>query len=314
MDRRKFIINSTIASSSLMIPGFLKASNVGPLNKSRSGKNLVVIQLSGGNDGLNTIIPFTNDVYYKSRPSLSISKNDVLKVDDELAFHPALKELKAWYDEGYISVINGVGYPNPDRSHFRSMDIWHTASSSNEYLTTGWLGRYLDNECSGSDPNHLALEIGQSLSLSLKGESERGFVLNNPKQLHNTASNPFMKLLSGESEKEGHVSYLYKTLIDTQESAAYIYSKSKTHRSKISYPGNPLAKQLKLIAELMTAELDTKIYYAELNGFDTHANQKNVQNRLLSNLSGSLNAFLKDLKSNRLLDDTLIMVFFRIWT
>lgn len=309
MNRRKFISNSVLASSAMMVPDFLKDYKVQKQYSSRAGKNLVVIQLSGGNDGLNTIVPFTNDIYYKERPGLGIPVSDVIKISDHLGFHPALSPLEKWYKEGYVSIINGVGYPNPDRSHFRSMDIWHTASSSSEYLNTGWLGRYLDNNCTGCENPHHALAIGNSLSLALKGSTNKGFSLSNPAQLYKTASNPFLKHIAEEQHGENDVSYLYKTLIDTQQSAEYIFETSKTHRSKIKYPNSPFSKQLKMIAELMTAEMDTRIFYADLNGFDTHANQKNVQQRLLKNFSEGINSFLEDLKSNHLLDDTLILVF-----
>jgi uncharacterized protein (DUF1501 family) len=309
MKRRKFIQNSALASSAFLIPGFIKQFEAPKLYQSRSGKNLVVVQLSGGNDGLNTIVPFSNDLYYNARPGIGIKSSEVIRISDELGFHPSLKPIQKWMKEGFMSIVNGVGYPNPDRSHFRSMDIWQTASQSDEYLSTGWLGRYLDSNCAGCESPHHALEIGNSLSLSLKGKKRNGFALSNPKQLNKAASNPFLNRIAKEQTGNGNIAYLYKTLIDTQQSASYIFEKSKTTKSRIKYPSNGFAKQLKLIAELMTADLDTKIYYAELNGFDTHANQVNTQQRLLKNLGEGLNAFLEDLKSNKLLDDTLVMVF-----
>ena len=149
MKRRNFIKSSVVASSSLMMPAFLKGMPTNRLWNSRSGKILVVIQLSGGNDGLNTVVPFENDVYYQMRPTLAIPKKEVFGLDNDLGFHPALAPLRDLYNDGKMCIINSVGYPNPDRSHFRSMDIWQTASASNEYWTTGWLGRYLDNDCQG---------------------------------------------------------------------------------------------------------------------------------------------------------------------
>jgi len=147
MKRRNFLRNASLASTSLFVPSFLKGHSGQSILNSRSGKILVVVQLSGGNDGLNTIIPYYNDVYYQKRPSLAIPKNEVLQLNDELGFNPAMAALQPLYDEGIVSIINSVGYPNPDRSHFRSMDIWHTASDSSEFLSTGWIGRYLDSNC-----------------------------------------------------------------------------------------------------------------------------------------------------------------------
>ena len=144
MKRRDFLTKSSLASSLLMVPNFMKAfEGLDPV--SLGHKKLVLIQLSGGNDGLNTIIPYRNDLYYKHRPSISIPKNKLIGVNGELGFNENLGPLKLLYDKGYLSIINNVGYPNPNRSHFRSTDIWQTASSSSEYLDTGWMGRYVAN-------------------------------------------------------------------------------------------------------------------------------------------------------------------------
>ncbi len=311
MKRRNFIKASAIASTSAIVPQFLKGVKATNIERSRQGKNLVVIQFSGGNDGLNTIIPYQNDLYYKNRPSLGIKANEVLKVSENLGFNPAMESLRSLYDEGLMSIINSVGYPNPDRSHFRSMDIWHTASDSNEYLSTGWLGRYLDSNCSGCQSPHHALEVDDTLSLSLKGIAKSGFAMSNPNQLKRISDNKFLKSITHhhEHEHEENVEYLYKTLVDTQASANYLYQKSKVHKTKVKYPKGAFGNDLKQIAELMTADADIKIYYANLGGFDTHVGQKNKQARLLKTYSDAMSVFVKDLKNNGLLDDTLIMTF-----
>lgn len=311
MKRRNFLKNTGLASTSLFIPQFLNAFNQSISNKSQDGKILVVLQLSGGNDGLNTIVPYRNDVYYKNRPTLGISKSEVLTISDELGLNPAMEAFRALYDDGLVSIINSVGYPNPDRSHFRSMDIWHTASDSDEYLTSGWIGRYLDSQCVGCDQTLHALEVDDSLSLALKGERYTGFAASNLQKLKRQADNRFLKAIADNTtdHEEENVAYLYKTLIDTQSSADYLYQKSKVHESTVTYPQNPFAQDLKQIAELITADTATKIYYAGMSGFDTHANQKGAQTRLLKNYSDSVAAFVKDLKSNGLLEDVLILTF-----
>ena len=309
MNRRNFLKSSGLASTSLLIPSFLSDFRVNKLFKSRSGKILVVVQLSGGNDGLNTIVPFQNDIYYKSRPTLGINNSEVLKVSDELGFNPALQSLQGLYDQGLLSIVNSVGYPNPDRSHFRSMDIWHTASSSDEYLSTGWLGRYLDSNC---PTPYYALEVDDSLSLALKGATRNGFAASNPEQLKRAAGNRFLNLLSENvqpDQQEENVAYLYKVMAETQQSADYLYEQSQVHRSRVTYPTNAFGKDLKTIAELITADTDTKIYYVSLGGFDTHANQKIQQERLLQAYADGMKAFVEDLKQNGLLDDVLIMTF-----
>ena len=157
---------------------------------------MVVVQLSGGNDGLNTVIPYGNDVYYKSRPTLAIPKQKVIKLNDELGWNPNLAALRSVYDQGQMSILNSVGYPNPDRSHFRSMDIWHTASDSSEFLSSGWIGRYLDNHCNGCDIPHYALEMDDTLTLALKGIQKSGFAVGNIDRLKKTNDNKFLKAIA----------------------------------------------------------------------------------------------------------------------
>ena len=310
MKRRNFIKNSAFASTAMMVPSFLKGYPQGGLLGSRSGKVLIVIQLSGGNDGLNTVIPYGNDIYYRGRPTLAIQQSNVIKLNDELGWNPSLAPLRSVYDQGEISIINNVGYPNPDRSHFRSMDIWHTASSSSEFLSSGWIGRYLDNNCVGCDTAHHALEMDDSLSLALKGKNRSGFAVNDLNQLKKTSNNDFLKAVSQHPDhEEENVAYLYKTMIDTQSSANYLHERSRTHKSKVTYPQTPFSKDLKQVAELITADTDTRIYYITLGGFDTHAFQQKKQNRLLKQYAEGVAAFIKDLKQNNLFDDTLIMTF-----
>ena len=314
MKRRNFIKNSAVASASLMLPSFIKAYNqpllaTGSLS-ANNGKRLVVIQLSGGNDGLNTIIPYRNDIYYRNRPTIGIQRKDALRLTDDLGFNPVLAPIKNLFDDGLVSIINSVGYPNPNRSHFRSMDIWQSGSGSNEYLQSGWLGRYLDSNCNDCNAHH-SLEIDDSLSLALKGNIHKGFAMNNPSLLNKSVKGEFLNSIAKDHphDHDENVAYLYKTLTDTQSSAKYLFQKSKTYDSKISYPDSSFGKKLKLIAELITADTDTMIYYVSLGGFDTHAFQNKKQDRLLEQYADGIAAFVKDLKSNQLLDDTLIMTF-----
>ncbi|MEM7367093.1 MAG: DUF1501 domain-containing protein [Bacteroidota bacterium] len=309
-NRRDFLKLSSLASASVLMPGFLRAMRFHPLAK--EGKKLVVIQWSGGNDGLNCLVPFEDDRYYQARPTLGISPDKVLKLNDYQGFNPALAPLRELYDQGYMSLINSVGYPNPDRSHFRSMDIWHTASGSDQYWDSGWLGRYLDHSCSGCAKPHTVLEIDESLSLAVKGEHHSAIAVTDPRRLHRNTQDPWLVSLSNEGQQAAHpdLGFLYKTMTETIESAEYIHAQHKIHRSTIDYPkGNPLARQLKLVAELINSGAETSVYYTSLPGFDTHVNQRNKQNRLLGQYADAVAAFVKDLKQNHQLDNTVIMTF-----
>nr|WP_321228940.1 DUF1501 domain-containing protein [uncultured Psychroserpens sp.] len=309
MDRRHFLKQSTLASSLIFVPSFVKAfENISP--KSLGYKRLVMIQLSGGNDGLNTIVPFNNDEYYRSRPKIAISKNDVLKATGDLGFHSNLLPLKKLYDDGHLTVINNVGYPNPNRSHFRATDIWQTASDSNEYLQEGWIGRYLDHY--GNEPYN-AIETDDSLSLALKGKKLNGIATKNPEILFKTSQDPYFKNVlkhyQDEHLSEHNLGYLYKTMIAAESSAKYIYEKHKTAKSQQDYPNNEFSNQLKTTAKLINSGLETRIFYSSLGGFDTHAGQINSQGRLLKMYAEGVEAFVNDLKTQGTFNDTLIVTF-----
>ena len=296
-----------VTSGSLLVPQFLKATAGNNLQNS-SDRILIVLQLSGGNDGLNTIVPFQNDLYYQLRPSLAIAKEKVLRATDELGFNPALIKVKELYDQGLLTVINNVGYPNPDRSHFRSMDIWQTASHSNEYLSTGWIGRYLDSNCEGCG-SHTAVEIDDALSLAMRGGSVKGMAIKDPAKLYNATQSTFFKQVSGSHSEEPAIEYLYKTMAETVSNAKYIYEKSNVIRSSQEYPNTEFGKRLKTIAELIQSGIRTKVYYASLSGFDTHVRQAGQQERLLTIYSEAVNSLVQDLKASGNFDRSVIMTF-----
>ncbi len=313
ISRKNFLKLSALASGSALIPEFLHGlgnSLLPPLKE--TGKSLVIIQLSGGNDGLNTFIPYQNDMYYQLRPSLSYQKEKILKITKEMGLNPAMGAMQPLYDRGELCIINNIGYPNPDHSHFRSMDIWTTASGSDQYLDTGWLGRYLDSHCHPcSDPHH-AVEVDDMLSTALKGMHAKGLAISNPERLYRVTQDPFIQDVSKmqpESKQNTTKSYLYKTLAETSMSVGYVYEKSKIYKSAATYPANRFGNNLKLITELICSGSETKVYYISLSGFDTHARQKQVHERLLTTLSEGLHAMVGDLKKNNRFDDTLIMAF-----
>ncbi len=301
-----------MASASLMMPRFLKSAANGFSPKGYNGKSLVIIQFSGGNDGLNCVIPFKNDLYYQYRPDLGLYEEDLIGITGEVALNKNLEGMAKLYDDGNVTLINNVGYPNPNRSHFRSMDIWQSASDAEKYESTGWLGRYLDSTCDGScGKPHLALEIDETLSLALKGEKLKGMAFRNPKALRSLSSNP---LLINSVESNGQtgnlqVDFLHKTLTETTQSAEYIYEHASIFKSKTFYPNHDFGKRMKLIAELIISGSETSVYYISLSGFDTHVFQKSTQNRLLKVYADTLNAFCNDLKSNNRFNDTLVMTF-----
>lgn len=307
--RKEFLQIGSLASASMLLPKFLKAFEKGELVPP-GNKVLVVLQLSGGNDGLNTVIPVRNDFYYKERPRLGIQRTKALALGDEAGLHPALTFFKELYDDGSLGIMNNVGYPNPDRSHFRSMDIWQTASASDQYLNSGWLGRYLDAQCDGCGHPTQALEIDDILSLAMKGVEIKGMALTDPKKLFNNSNEKYFRQINETHEHgEAAADYLYKTLGETLSSADYIYQQSKRYISTETYPATAIAKNLKTVASLILSDINTKVYYVSLGSFDTHVGQEGQQQRLFTELNEAMKPFVNDLKKNHRFEDVVLMTF-----
>ncbi len=315
--RRDFLKLSTLATASLFVPKFLHAFGQ-PETKlvPKGNRVLVVLQMSGGNDGLNTVIPIGNDIYYKSRPKIGVAANKVLKLTDEVGLHPEFNTFKCLYDEGNLSILNSVGYPEPDHSHFRSMDIWQSASNSKEVIQTGWIGRYIDEMCKDCKIPIQAIEIDDTLSLALRGEIQKAVALNNPQQLYNNCKDPMLASFtaahvntSHDLEHENPVDYLYKTMASTENSASYILEKSKLGKTSTIYPKTQLGNSLKTIASLIMADIETQIYYVSVGSFDTHTEQDNRQSRLFKQIDEAIDAFTTDLKANNRFEDVLLFTF-----
>jgi len=304
--RREFLKISSLATASLLMPNFLKAMTFDEALEPNQ-KILIVLQFTGGNDGLNTIIPVRNDIYFKERNSIAI--NNSLTLNDETGINPALSYFKELYDSGELSVMNNVGYPNPDKSHFRSMDIWHSASKSDEYLETGWLGRFLDEECYRCEHPTQALEVDDMLSLALKGEKNKAFAFKDPKRLYQTSQEKYFKSLYDHHHDDETVSYLYQTLGSTINNAGYIFEKSKAKQTTQAYPNSQLGKDFKTVASLIKSDINTRVYYLSIGSFDTHVNQNERQQKLFNDINEAVKSFVADMKSNGLFDNILLMTF-----
>jgi uncharacterized protein (DUF1501 family) len=279
---------------------------------------LVVIQMGGGNDGLNTLVPYAMDEYYRARPQLGVSKDKVLTLNDTVGLHPNLDKLKSLYDNGRMAVVQGVGYPNPDRSHFRSMEIWHTADPKSKAVQYGWLGRYLDNTCPGCDPrtnrtNPLGgLNVGSWMPVALKSRRGLSVAVDNPDSFRwiptaadendaQQAETTFERLnrVVAQNLKDPQVArldFLSRVAMDAQLSSDRlrdVLKKSKT--AQATYPASGLARQLQMVSRMIAGGLGTRVYYVSMGGFDTHANQKGPHERLMTELGEGVEAFYNDL-------------------
>lgn len=310
MDRRSFIKSVSLASAASLTPDFLHSASSFITADSSNGRKLVVIQLSGGNDGLNTIVPFRDDEYFRQRPGLALDTAEIFRIHDDYGLNARLSPLREMYDQGDMSIFQSVGYPNPDRSHFRSMDIWNTASDADEYLQHGWLGRYLDHACSGCSKPHLAIELDDALSLSLKGEKVQGLAVSRPERMGKALSGALMKeLMSAGPGNQSELSYLYKTLTDAGSSTEYLLAQYRKGKVSTSFPATNFGNDLKMIASLINSGCETSVYYVSLSGFDTHNNQKNRQAKLLQEYAEGLGAFYKELKTSGSWKNTMVLTF-----
>lgn len=307
--RRQFLKAGSLATASLLLPNFLKAMSL-PEALERGHNVLVILQLSGGNDGLNTIVPMCNDIYFRERQTIAV--DNALTLTDEAGIHPALPFFKTLYDRGELAVLNNVGYPEPNKSHFRSMDIWHSASRSDEYLESGWIGRYLDQACYDCGHPTQALEVNDMLSLAPKGKQKKAFAFKDPKKLYQTSREEYFNTLYQEHKhqhEEETVAYLYQTLGDTINNADYIFEQSKARKTAAAYPDSVLGKDLKTVSSLIKSDINTQVYYLQIGSFDTHINQQQRQESLFHTINDAVEAFVDDLKKNGLFQHVMLMTF-----
>lgn len=279
---------------------------------------LVLVQLSGGNDGLNTIIPKENALYYNARPGLAIPKAQTLALSDELGFNPSFN-VRPLYEEGEMAILQNVGYPTPSLSHFTSTDIWLSAATEYESETTGWLGRYLSAEFPNFEeepPDYpLAVQMGGISSMLFQGEGANlGMSLASPDLFARIAEEGIIYNVDDlpDTTYGAEMAFVRSIANDSFQYASAVQEAAQIGENKVDYPGNnPLSPNLEIVAQLIKGRLGARIYHVSLGGFDTHANQGGRHDTLLRNLAEAITAFLDDLKAENagLEDDVLVMTF-----
>jgi uncharacterized protein (DUF1501 family) len=339
--RRDFLRTSALgAALSWTVPIFIErtfcalhaeaADSSLPAATGKDHPILVVLQLAGGNDGLNAVVPYGDDTYYRSRPTIGIPREKLLDLNGHIGFNPALAPVKALHDQGHLALIQGVGYPNPNRSHFRSTEIWQTASDTNTIIRTGWLGRYFDNCCSGE---------GATAGVALAGQLPQAFASDNPtgitvssgsrlgfakepdaaeQALFNQLNGIEPETMSGSSIGEiagangcgmTSIEYLQRTALDAQIGSDKIAAALRRVKPETTYPKTQLGRSLSYICRLISGGLPTRVYYASQGGYDTHNSQQNSHDRLLAQLGDALGAFCQDLKTKGIFDQVMIITF-----
>jgi uncharacterized protein (DUF1501 family) len=317
----------------------MAAATTGQITTGKDGTILVLLQLAGGNDGLNTLVPHGDDAYYKARPRIALPKKDILSISDYAGLHPKLTGLHTLYGEGNLGMIQGVGYPNPNRSHFRSTEIWQTASDSEKNESQGWLGRYFDNCCRGADPATVGIAIAGQTPQAFASPIPKGIAFSNPQQfryMSEAANDPasadkFMRemnqpaaehssltenaggsigMLSGPADNDGStVEFLQRTALGAQMSSDKILEITRKTKSSVNYPTSQLGNSLNLVSRLIAGGLPTRVYYVSQGGFDTHANQLPAHERLMTDLNAAISAFVADLKAQGNFNRVLMLSF-----
>ncbi len=277
---------------------------------------LVLIQLDGGNDGLNTIVPIENDIYYNAREDLSISKNSTVKLTDTAGMHPSMSPLETLWNDGKMGVIQNVGYPNGDLSHFRSTDIWLTASDHDEYLQTGWMGRHLDQQFPDFQENPtdhpLAVQIGGASSLLFKGFLlDMGMTLNDVGVLEYLLENGEIYPTEGlpDTIYGDEMRYMRILANNSFRYADSIKTSYDASANQVEFNDEELGRSLSIVSRLIKGNLGSKIFLVSLGGFDTHANQLDDHTALLSELSNAVRDFYDDLNAEGRSEEVLIATF-----
>lgn len=283
-------------------------------------KQLVLIQLSGGNDGLNTVIPFGNGAYYDARPQIAIEQKDVLQINDMIGLHPAMTGMHELFKENKLAIVEGTGYGSPNRSHFRSIEIWQTAEPD-KIGDTGWLGRYLDLAYAGKSQTALpAVNVDPMLPKTLyarkimvpsvnniyefRFRSDPHFRKDRDKQLE-----AFKDIYESFDSKRPHAEMLRKAGLEANHASDHLLKIVKSYKSSIKYPSGKLADGLKFVSQMIAGGITAPVFTVSLDGFDTHANQQRAQAGLLKQLSDALLAFQRDLRDHGLEDKVLTLVF-----
>ena len=291
-------------------------------DKTVNGKapKLVVLQLTGANDYLNTVVPYTNPLYYDNRPNMHIPAEQVLQIDNEIGFNPNMQAVKRLYDEGKVAIIHSIGYPNPNYSHFRSMDIWYTCEPE-KVSSEGWLGKVVRDLDPKGDNVLTAVNFGRGLprALSLSGVpvasvaqlDTYGVLTGLSSSTRSMAMETFSRLYSDVDAGDEVLRYMGQTGLDAQKGADILRSAADKYVSTVKYPeGNPIAASLRGVAQTKLADLGTRIFYTAHGSFDTHASQMPLHAKLWKEVDGAIDAFFQDLREHNAADDTIML----LWT
>ena len=312
LDRRELLAGMAgLSAMSMVPPAFAQAAQSAATQAAESGKVLVILELSGGNDGLNTVVPYGDDAYYRQRPNIGIPKNELRIIDDHFGFNPGMAGFESLYKDGKMAIVHGCGYENPSYSHFTSMAYWHTAApnSGDEY---GWVGKLADSIAPSAPSNYL-VNIGSKQSLAVKSEKHVPVVFDDPNRFMREAFAAEKKALDvvpdiGEIENPSR-RFLLDIARGANDASALVRDAWSKYDSPVDYGVNDL--DLQKVVALLDAGMPTSLYYVSYrnNSFDTHVFQNNLHRRLLTYTSDAVAGFIRDLERIGRADDVALMIF-----
>lgn len=323
ISRRDLIRNGLVALSvgaaapHVLIRSTHASARAAEALRARGAKSLIVVEMAGGNDGINTLIPYADDAYYRARPQLAIPRQDALPISDTLALHPAMGKLKELYDMKRLAIVQGAGYPSFDFSHFRALEIYRSADTG-PYSGIGWLGRYLDSVVTEKDYYFAGLRVGGDVNPAVNGQSYNipaiagaaSYQLaTDPRYGGDRGNrlNAFTALNTPDSSNRVMLPLLEDTANAAYASSRELQELVKVYSSAVEYPSTTLGNGLKLMAQVVSADVGLQVGYVTIGGFDTHADQANAQRTLLQQVSDSVRAFLDDMEAHGLADRVVVM-------
>jgi len=306
LDRRGFLKASALLSLAPTVPGFL-ARTAHAARPDRDGRVLVVLQLDGGNDGINTVVPHADPGYARHRRTLRLQTDRLIRVSDGVGLHPALADAGRLLEAGQLAIVQGVSYPNPNRSHFRSMAIWHAARlDPEEHGGLGWLGRALDGS---TEAAAASLLVGSGPPpVALRGRRCVASALDRPEDLLLAAGADPRRVIAGNGPDDDLPAFVRRSMLDAYATADRLAEVARAGE-EARYPATALGNRLQLIARLLKSGFGARVYYTLQSGYDTHATQLTTHYRLLSELAEALKAFLEDLAAARLADRVAVLCF-----
>jgi uncharacterized protein (DUF1501 family) len=307
--RRNFLKQATLISLAPAVPAFLRSAATAA-QPQRDGRVLVVIQLDGGNDGINTVVPFADEGYARHRPTLRLPRQGLIRISDSLGLHPALRDLAGLWEGGRLAVVQGVGVPNPTRSHASEMATWQTArlDPMDHRVGLGWIGQALS---AAPQPNagvgsfYIGLE---AIPPALRGRASTASALAQLDDFASPVPATLRSAIAGQAGQDDLTNYIRQTLLDGYTTAAALQEAARAREDR-AYPPTELARRLQLVARLLKSGSQARVFYTTQPGYDTHGHQLPQHALLLRNLAGALHAFLEDLSAARLADRVCVLIF-----